>query len=375
VADTAIANPGTPATVVVVGGGYAGVNAARALDEHAQVTLVEPKDAFQHNVAALRALVDPGWPQRIFLPYHNLLSHGTVLRDTATQVDAGTVRLASGTLLRPDFVVLATGSGYPFPAKTDRPDTAGSVARYRAAHAHLAGAGRVLLLGAGAVGLELAGEIATAWPDKQITVVDPADDILPGPYDPRLRAELHRQLDDLGVTRILGSPLTTPPRTPAGEPGAFTVTTLAGDRVEADLWLRCHGTAPRTGYLTGDLAAARRSDGCLHVTPDLRVAGAEKVYAVGDIADIDIDRASAAREQALVAAADIRARITGSPDRPAYRPGPPMIILPLGPHGGAGQVPGHDGILDAATVSQLKGHDLLMDRYVQLLDATTAPAR
>jgi hypothetical protein len=43
-------------------------------------------------------------------------------------------------------------------------------------------ADRVLLLGAGPVRLEVAGEISTASPDKQITVVDPADDVLTGPY-------------------------------------------------------------------------------------------------------------------------------------------------------------------------------------------------
>src|ERR1035438_6971156 len=46
-------------TVVVIGGGYGGISAAKALDEVADVVLVEPKDAFVHNVAALRALTDP----------------------------------------------------------------------------------------------------------------------------------------------------------------------------------------------------------------------------------------------------------------------------------------------------------------------------
>ena len=44
-------------TVVVLGGGYAGVQVARPLDDLADVVLVEPKDDFVHNVAATR----PGW--------------------------------------------------------------------------------------------------------------------------------------------------------------------------------------------------------------------------------------------------------------------------------------------------------------------------
>ena len=65
---------------VVVGGGYGGITAAKALDETSDVVLIEPKDAFMHNIAALRALVDPTWLPRIFLPYAGLLANGRVVR-------------------------------------------------------------------------------------------------------------------------------------------------------------------------------------------------------------------------------------------------------------------------------------------------------
>ena len=52
-----------------------------------------------------------------------------------------------------------------------------------------------LLLGAGPVGVELAGEIHAAWPDKAVTIVDVADDVLGGRFSGELRAELRRQLD------------------------------------------------------------------------------------------------------------------------------------------------------------------------------------
>src|SRR5690349_9644925 len=61
-------------TVAVIGGGYGGAAVAKALDDVADVVLVEPKDAFHHNAAALRAVVRPDWLTRIFLPYDNLLT-------------------------------------------------------------------------------------------------------------------------------------------------------------------------------------------------------------------------------------------------------------------------------------------------------------
>src|ERR1700682_6803969 len=110
-------------TVVVVGGGYGGVAVAKALDETSDVVLVEPKDAFMHNIAALRALVDPSWLPSIFLPYRGLLANGRVVPDRAVAVDPHRVVTASGKEISAEYVVLATGSTYPFPAKTDLVDT------------------------------------------------------------------------------------------------------------------------------------------------------------------------------------------------------------------------------------------------------------
>src|SRR5918911_4534384 len=83
-------------TVVVIGGGYGGIAVAKALDEEADVVLVEPKDAFEHNVAALRALVDPSWSDRIHFPYDGLLKRGRVIRDRAVRVDQNRIVLGSG---------------------------------------------------------------------------------------------------------------------------------------------------------------------------------------------------------------------------------------------------------------------------------------
>src|SRR5919204_3024648 len=109
--------------VLVIGGGYGGIAVAKGLDDVANVMLVEPKDAFVHNVAALRALVAPEWLPKIFLPYDHLLRNGRVVRDRVVRLEGRRALLASGSAMDADFVVLATGSSYPFPAKSDITDT------------------------------------------------------------------------------------------------------------------------------------------------------------------------------------------------------------------------------------------------------------
>ncbi len=365
-------NAAAKPTVVVVGGGYGGITVAKALDDTSDVVLVEPKDAFMHNIAALRALVDPAWLPRIFLPYAGLLTHGRVVRDRAVVVEPHRVLTASGEEIAADFVVLATGSRYPFPAKTDLVDTQHAQEQVRQTNRALVQADRVLLVGAGPVGIELAGEIRHAWPDKTIILLDVADEVLGGPYLPALKTELRRQLLESRVELILGSPLRQAPPTEPGELATFTVTTEAGTDLTADIWFRCYGVIPNSQYLGDELAAARRSDGFVEVSPTLQVAGQTTVFAIGDISTADAKMAGFARRQAATVAENINSLAEGRSELNRYESMGVAIAVPIGPSGGAGQFPGQDEIVGSETISEVKGRDLMVDQFGELFGLATS---
>jgi NADH dehydrogenase FAD-containing subunit len=356
------------ASVVVVGGGYGGINAAKALDDVADVTLVDPTEAFVHNIAAWRALVEPEWLDRIFFPYERLLAHGRFLRGRAVAVDGRRVTLASGEVLEPDYLVLATGSAYPFPAKTEEPDIASARARHRAAHEALLAADRALIVGAGPAGLELAGEIKAFFPDKQVTIADISDDILDGPYDQALRDELRRQLDALGVELRLGTAISELPTAPPATLAPIAIATADGRELLADIWFRAFGVRAHSEYLEGGMLQDRRDErGYIRVDEHLRVVGETQLFALGDVTDADRDMAGIANAQAGVVAANIRVLITGTGELTSYETFPPMIAIPLGPEGGAGLL--GDGVADAATIADLKGRHMGTDRFAELFDA------
>jgi NADH dehydrogenase FAD-containing subunit len=362
------------ASVVVVGGGYGGINAAKALDDHLDVTLVDPTEAFVHNVAAWRALVEPEWLDRIFLPYAHLLTHGRFVRDRAVEVDGRRVTLASGDALEPDYLVLATGSFYPFPAKTEEPDIASARSRLRAAHEALLGADRALIVGAGPAGLELAGEIKAFFPDKHVTIADVSPDILAGPYDQALRAELRRQLAALGVELRLGAALSELPSAPPATLAPIAIATTDGGALSGDIWFRAFGVRPHSDYLKGGSLAGRRDErGYVQVDEQLRVVGEEQVFAIGDVADADRDMAGIASKQAELVAANIRTLIAGTGELARWQSFPPLIAIPLGPEGGAGFL--GDGVAGPAQIAEIKGRHMLIDSYSALFDAVPAVAR
>jgi apoptosis-inducing factor 2 len=356
------------ANVVVLGGGYAGIQVAKPLDDVVDVTLIDPTEAFVHNIAAWRSLVEPEWLDRIFLPYDELLARGRFVRDRAVGIDGRRVTLASGAVLEPDYLVLATGSSYPFPAKVEEPDIASARSRYRAAHDALLAADRALVVGAGPAGLELAGEIKAFYPQKRVTIADISKDILTGPYDQALRDELRRQLAELGIELFLGSPLRELPSPPPATLAPIEVSTERGDRLDADIWFRAFGVRPHSEYVrSGSLGERRDEGGYLRVDEYLRIDGEERIFAVGDVSDADRDMAAAAGAQAEVVAANIRALATGDGDLVHYEPIPPLIAIPLGPSGGAGFL--GEAVADAATITEVKSRDMLIDRYAALFDA------
>src|ERR1700730_5175308 len=359
-------------TVVVIGGGYGGIGVAKALDADVDVVLVEPKDAFVHNIGALRALVEPAFLPKIFLPYDTLLAHGRVVRDRAVEVSAHRVVLASGQAITADFVVLASGSTYPFPAKSNAHDAEDAIDKYRAAYDELTHANRVLLIGAGPVGIELAGEITAKWPDKHVTILDLADDVLGERFRPDLRAELRKQLVDLGVELVLGEGLRQLPPTVASEFATFTVTTNSRREIAGDIGSQCFGVSPVSDYLSDALAAARRSDGFVEVGPALQVAGHDNVFAIGDVSTADAKMAGMAGMQAKLVAENIMKMVKGDNDLVAYEPFGPAIVVPIGPDGGSGQLPGQEDLASREMVATVKGRDLMVDRFAEVLGLTTS---
>ena len=97
--------------VIVVGAGYGGTSAAKNLDAECDVTLIEPGDAMNHKVAALRGVVVPGWEKRTRIPLDKLLKRGKVVQAEVASIETGKVILKNGTVLDCDYIILAHGQG------------------------------------------------------------------------------------------------------------------------------------------------------------------------------------------------------------------------------------------------------------------------
>ena len=351
--------------IVIIGGGYAGTSLAKELDPDLDVTLIEKRERFFHNSGSLRAAVDAGWLRKLFIPYDALLKRGRILSGKVLEVKPDEVLLEDGQHVKFDALVLATGSSYPFPAKmaSDRVTEAQAVVRL--VNERVAQAKSILLIGAGPVGIELAGEIAELYPGKMVTLMDPGERLLPA-FNPKLGERLYAGLRGMGVKILLGERLVKMPTetnaTQAAQPSMQTYMTEKGTRIEADLYFLCFGMQMNTGYLQphfGDLLDERKQ---VKVNNHLQVLGYKNIFAIGDIVNTGEPKLiTTADAHASLVAENLRRLAANRPDLAEYHPKlAATVIVPLGTTGGAVQLPlGKNGIvLGGWAASLIKGKTL-----------------
>jgi apoptosis-inducing factor 2 len=123
-------------------------------------------------------------------------------------------------------------------------------------------------------------------------------------------------------------------------------------------------------YLADGRLATRTPQGQVRVTETLNVHGHEHVYAIGDITDLaEAKMAGYAMQHAEVVARNIAAQPRGERPTATYRPAADrMILLPLGPRRGVGQLPTPDGpaVVPTTTVVEYKGRNLFTSRFAEL---------
>ena len=359
-----INEPSTPQRprVAIVGGGYAGTRLARSMDSVADVTVIEQHDRFIHNIAAIRAVTDPSWLDRILLPYDALLLKGEVLRGEVTAVQPGSVTLADGQKLEADYVVLAPGSSYALPFKPAKGE--GHMAyrrRVHAAHDRLRAARAVTIIGAGPVGIELAGEIKHAFPHTEVTLLSAHDRLLPG-YSPRLDRRLRKALAGKGVHLKLGQRALD--GVDATEPfGPAIVRLEGGGTVAADLVFAVGGATPNTGFLAGT-PGVELGKGRIRVDDHLQLPGMPHVYAIGDAAlTADTMTIGGIERQVPYLEQHLKGLIagTGGQTQPYQAWKSPVIVVPVGPDGGASQLPA-SLVMGRWVTRLLKGRTLMVGK-------------
>ncbi len=354
--------------IAIVGGGYIGADLAKSLDDTAEVTLIEPRSHFVHAPAMIRAVVDPSLTDRALIPYDRLLTNGRVVRARATGIDATGVTLDDGQRVEADYIVVATGSSNAMPFKPVGSDIEGLRQANQRIYQLVKAARTIGIVGAGAVGTELAGEIAHAMPDKKITLISDTDRLFPTMPD-KLGDALASKLRDAGVTLVLGRRAENLQN--LTEPYAGSLTLSDGSEHDFDLIFPVLGSRASSSLLETLPDTQKSTANRIKVDPWLRPSSLPNVFAAGDVSDAgDGMTIVATSRQLLWLKSTLKGLIAGKPleELKSYKPwgARAPILVPLGPKRGNSFL----GLFTSGdfVTRKMKGEDLFIKKYRKLLN-------
>ncbi|PRW60282.1 NADH dehydrogenase [Chlorella sorokiniana] len=339
--------------VLLVGGGFAGLSAARELSATHQydVTLVDPKDYFCYVPAAPVNFLEGASAARSLVPFPTLpgvtFKQG-LLTGITTDGTTGEATLQSGEKLAFDYALLATGSVYASGVKPLADVLVTRVQRlqqFADIGSKIEKAASVLIVGGGPVGIEVAAEILHHFPAKKVRLVC-AHSTLLDRMDPQAKEYAAKWLHQNGVDVVTGKRISDWGGLTDGDPGPATLTTTTGERISADLVFKCVGVRPATALYAASLQGPGQlsGSGAVAVEPTLQVVGWRNVFAVGDCNTVKEEKTAAlAGVAAKVAAQNIVLLDAGKelqryPDSVFGGPAPMVGGFTLGPKAGVMQM-------------------------------------
>lgn len=166
--------------VVILGGGFCGAYIAKKLDKHKdlEIILIDKKDYFEYSSSLWKLLSNPLYHKYITIPFTHFLKHTHIVVDPLIQVTSEFVETKKEKISF-DYLVIATGIDYPILLENKKNVfTIKSGTEVAKKSPMIKKAERILIIGGGLIGTEIAGDLAEQFPEKHIILIHPHNRLL-----------------------------------------------------------------------------------------------------------------------------------------------------------------------------------------------------
>jgi len=337
--------------VLIIGGGFGGLGVAQKLSKNGvSVTLVDRKNYFEVTFAMLRSVANPkllgNMPRKLYSDFIG----GAFIQASVESMNDEEAKLSNGEIIRFKQAIISSGShcpSLPLAKSNFALDYAERNNEITESHKALASAKSVLVIGGGVVGVEFSGEIASAFPDKNITLAHSNDTLLDN-LKPKAQRKALEQLTARGVEVKFNRRFT--------KDGDVYRCSRSSEVVQVDIAYACIGMVPNTEFLQAELPGILDEKGLIKVDAFMKVKGYENLYALGDCATLDRNKHGyiASVQGAMLADALLKSA-KGKKIKP-YKTPAFAVITATGTDSGVAQMP--FGVTTARFIVNLKQKDM-----------------
>ncbi|KKY27571.1 putative amid-like nadh [Phaeomoniella chlamydospora] len=340
-----------PRYLAVIGGSYVGVNTAQQLAARFQgrfrLLLIEKNSHFQHLFAFPRFAVAKGVnTHKAFIPYipgtfaNCPPDSGTVVQARVTGISDTSIQLDRKVLLDGQqvdsipyaYLVIATGTKLTPPSSLPGSEKLEGVQYLQKHAATVAKSSTIVIIGGGAVGVQMATDIKELYPEKSVTLVHSREQLM-NKFHHGLDEIIKDRCRELGINLKLGSRVKVPSKGYPTDGSQFNVELTDGSTIPADFAIICTGMTPQSTLLESLSPASIGEDGFIKTLKTLQIGDTmhPNIFAVGDVAATGAHKAARpGGRQAEIVTNNIDHLLNDEPLEQYDVMDPPAIHLSLG---------------------------------------------
>jgi len=287
--------------------------------------------------------------ERATIPFGNLMAKAKGVVKTGKVVairetkgtSGGEVVLENDERVPYDVLILATGSRWPEFIRF--PDTKEPLQQHVTHWRNkLKSANDVMIIGGGAVGIELSGELRDQYPKKKITIVQSEPMLLNSTYPDKFRMYMGELVRNHNIDMVLNEYVSSIPDSGSGE-----VILRSGKKITADCIIQAIGPRPNTEFVASSLGFETiNHSGLLKITPKMQLQSHPSIFAIGDVIEWQEQKQSAKSDghvKALVP--NVISFLAGQEPTVNYTGSTELILVTLGKGSGAAYFPYLWGII------------------------------
>lgn len=267
--------------VVIVGGGFGGMIVYKMLQDlpHINVTLVDAKEYFEWTPFLPAALMDPTiWPQ-VNIPFKEIIgSRDDLVTSWCEEIHPDHVVVgASKTVIPFDYLVVALGSTQMSAVKTTDPSGDFRQKQLAVEHQSFLAADKIVVVGAGFVGVEVAANARDRFPEKAVILIQAETKIMPRcerAHDHCMKWFKEHSVEVMSNSRV-------------SSVNGKQLVTESGRKIDISnakvVWAT--GYSPNSSPFSRDRALQKLLDdkGFVRTEKTLQLPGFQKIFALGDL--------------------------------------------------------------------------------------------
>ncbi|EGW35474.1 uncharacterized protein SPAPADRAFT_58703 [Spathaspora passalidarum NRRL Y-27907] len=317
--------------ILIVGGAYSGLAALRALKTHLStklgtvdnkkkisITLVEPRNGLLNILGIPKAIVNSDFAQTQFIPFNELKDckftsvfsnnqdeftqdyfvedddnfqlnfiHGVV-----TYLDSGKAQYKLNNndelgIVAFDYVIMASGRDRKWPTTPKAQTKDEFINEMIKSRKDIAANQIISVIGAGAVGIEIAGDIKSEFPDKTVNLIHPHSAFPAEPLTKEFKQMIQNSLERAGVNVYLNTRI-------AKEDESGNLITTDNKTITSNFNFWCTAKRNNTGILSQDLKTKFVSENNnIFINEYLQLANSnndkiDNFFVLGDLVELPI---------------------------------------------------------------------------------------